>query len=131
MAGVLQQGPPAKRCSHSREKFVDIERLDDIVVCSKVESLDPVLAGSTRRQHQNEDLEAGLPYFAADGPTVFSSQSNVQNNEIVRIRKALFNPDSPSLATSTACNSWRTPLAIIRAASSSSSIKSSCMPPVL
>jgi hypothetical protein len=78
---VVAGGGAAQKSAQTSEELVECERLDEIVVGPRVETVDLVLDGIARRQHQNRNT-AAQPDRPAGLPAVEPRHQNVQDDRI-------------------------------------------------
>jgi hypothetical protein len=68
---------------HSRQKLLDFERLRHIVVGSRIQSREPILELSSRRQHQNQHHRALLTYARTNAKSITVGKHPVEDGKIV------------------------------------------------
>ena len=59
-----------------------MERLDQIVVGSKIKSFDPIGHTVARRQEQNGGVNVRLPKLSDERPAITLGQRDIENDEI-------------------------------------------------
>ncbi len=113
----------ANQRPHARAEFVEIERLDEVIVCAGVEALHAVGHRIARGDDQHRQRVAARTQRAQHVETVALGQAEVEQHEIVGLarrraerRFAVFHPvDREAFAA----QCLRTPSAIIRSSSTS------------
>ena len=80
---VVAGGSPAQQRAQAGEELAERERLDEIVVGARVETVDSVLDRVARRQHQDGNT-AAQPDRPAGLPAVERRHQNVQHDRIGR-----------------------------------------------
>src|SRR4029453_17267916 len=78
--------PAAQECPHAREQLGERERLDQIVVGTGVESVNAILDGVARRQHQHWCLEAALSHRREDLKPVAAREHQVEDHQVEALR---------------------------------------------
>ena len=71
--------------SDARQQLVESERLHEVVVGTRVESLDPIADGSAGGQHQHGDLIARGTKATADLDAIESWEPEIEDHRVVRI----------------------------------------------
>ena len=74
---------PAGERPQPREQLAEGERLDEVVVGARVETLDPVLDRVARGQHQHRRPDAAGAQLAAGGEAVDPRQHHVEDDRVV------------------------------------------------
>ncbi len=75
--------PPEQR-AQAREQLVESERLDEVVVGSRVEPGDPVCHGVAGSQEQDRRAVAARPQLRGDGDPVHAWHEHVQDERVGR-----------------------------------------------
>src|SRR5882672_3739544 len=80
--GWPQLLPAPQQCTQSRQKFSELERFRQIVVCAGIQSTDAILHCISRREHENRDPRPLRAQFAANLEAVALWDHHVENDRI-------------------------------------------------
>src|SRR5262245_8706902 len=78
-----QRGAPPQQRPQARQQFMEIERLDQVIVRARVETRDAIRRRVARRQHQDRESQTFRAQLAADFEAVLERQHDVENDQVV------------------------------------------------
>ncbi len=70
------------QCAAAGQKFFHVKRFGQIIICTQIKPVNPVLGGFPRRQDQDRHIR----FVVANGPqklqTILTRQPQIQNNQV-------------------------------------------------